>query len=391
MSNRGGRRVESWASGSSLVELCGHDACFSQRAAMNLRPGMRIGDSVRLDHHLSDGGLASLWAAERLHDGKKVAVKFLASRLLDAPKVADRFRLEAEIASRLHSPHVVRVYELIDAEPGPCLVMELLEGEDLAARLERRGPLTPADTVEIIEQAADALESAHAAGIIHRDVKPENIFLTEESGRLNVKLLDFGVARFDSAADCLRLTGPGVVVGTPPYMSPQQLLDSGSVDARCDVWSLAVAAYTCLTGRPPVVASSFASVCAALQRCEFDPPSQRRPGLPTSVDSFFARALSLRIEERPPSALALSSELRSALHDATGEFVLPLVTPKAQTEEPFQGFPRRIGARPIREDATSFEDIEFLPPARALEVLAVALKLRAPAATGGRAQPAVRR
>jgi eukaryotic-like serine/threonine-protein kinase len=349
---------------------------------------MTIGHSVRLDQHLSDGGMASLWSAELLRNGEKVAVKFLASKLVAAPNMVDRFRREAEIASRLGSPHVVRVYEFIDAEPGPCLVMELLGGEDLATRLTRGGALTPADTAEIVHQAAEALESIHAAGVIHRDVKPDNIFLTHEDARLNVKLLDFGIARLDSTPDALRLKAPGTRVGTPLYMSPEQLLEGYSVDSRCDVWSLAVVAYACLTGRPPLEGRSFASMCVALQRCEFDPPSRLRPGLPAAVDTFFANALSIRIEERPPSALALSSRLRSALDVAAHEFDLPPSSPSARTEQSLLLEPS-CGAR--LEATAASEELEFLPPVRALEILATVLKHRGPNAIEGRPQPEVRR
>jgi serine/threonine protein kinase len=282
--------------------------------AVDPQPGMMIGDSLRLERHLSDGGMATLWLAQHVSHGENVVVKFLSPKLANAPHVADRFRREAEITSRVWDPHIVRVYEFVDDGPAQCLVMERLKGEDLASRIARLGTLSLDETCEIIRQAASALESAHAVGIIHRDVKPENIFLTQNNGRLLIKLLDFGVAKVDElGADAIHLTGPGLSVGTPLYMSPEQLLDARTVDARCDVWSLAVVAYACLTGRAPLEGSSFASVCVGLQECDFEPPSHWRPDLPAGLDEFFARALALRIDERPASPGALSAGLRDAV------------------------------------------------------------------------------
>jgi eukaryotic-like serine/threonine-protein kinase len=285
---------------------------------MNAQPGMLLGDSVRLDRHLSDGGMASLWLAERVDRGERVVVKFLSPAIAREPKAVERLRREAEIASRLTDPHIVRIYEFVD-EPAPCLVLEWLDGEDLATRLATHGPLSVDETCEIVQQAASALESAHAVGVIHRDVKPENLFLTDSRGELLVKLLDFGVATVDTVdAEAPRLTGAGTTVGTPLYMSPEQLMDASTVDARCDVWSLAVVAYACLTGRAPLEGRSFVSVCVALQRCEFVAPSHFRPDLPVAIDAFFARALHLRMEERPSSPAALSAELRDASLEIRG-------------------------------------------------------------------------
>jgi eukaryotic-like serine/threonine-protein kinase len=324
--------------------------------AMNARPGMLIGDSLRLDRHLSDGGMATLWLAEHLRLGESVVVKFLSPKIADQPNVVDRLRREAEITSRLRDPHIVRVYEFVDAPPAPYLVMERLEGEDLATRLAWRGPHTVDETCEIVQQAASALEVAHAVGVVHRDVKPENIFLTESEGRLLVKLLDFGLARVDGClAETPRLTGVGVTVGTPLYMSPEQLLDPTSVDARCDVWSLAVVAYACLAGRAPLEGKALASMGAALQACEFDPPSRWRPDLPPAVDAFFARALHERIAERPSSPAALSAALMAvnaetpSIHDGldleTDELAFPLVHRIRRDTESAFSVPRLIDPR----------------------------------------------
>lgn len=320
---------------------------------MNAQPGLLVGDSLRLDRHLSDGGMATLWLAERVGCDESVVVKFLSPTIASAPNVVDRLRREAEIMSRLRDPHIVRVYEFI-AEPAPCVVMERLEGEDLAARLARCGALSLEETCDIVQQTASALESAHAVGVVHRDVKPENIFLTRSAGTLLVKLLDFGVAMVDAHGEEMpRLTGAGMTVGTPLFMSPEQLLSSSSVDTRCDVWSLGVVAYACLTGRAPLEGCSFASVCVALQKCEFEPPTRWRPDLPASIDAFFARALNPRIEERPMSPMALSDALREACSEASldvalEELAFPLVRRKGRRPKMPQSLPSLIDLRQLQ-------------------------------------------
>jgi eukaryotic-like serine/threonine-protein kinase len=312
--------------------------------AVSARPGTMIGDSLRLERHLADGGMASLWLAHHFGLGIRVVVKFPTPKAGHEREVMDRFRREAEILSRIHDSHVVKVYEFVESSPdvGPTiayLVMEFLDGEDLATRIARLGPLSLVETLGIVDQLSSALESAHSLGIIHRDVKPENVFLTAGAERPFVKLLDFGVARVDGEA--LRLTCAGATVGTPMYMSPEQLMGTATVDARCDVWSLAIVAYACLTGHAPVQGASFMELCMAIQRCAFDPPSRWRPELPSSMDVFFARALSRRIEERPPTARTLTLALRAAVLGVDGavsslafpmeETAFPLVTRKAKS------------------------------------------------------------
>jgi eukaryotic-like serine/threonine-protein kinase len=212
---------------------------------MDPHAGMMIGESLRLHRHLSEGGMASLWLAEDLRGGERAVVKFPSSRFARCRDVVDRLRREAIVTSMISSPHVVRVFEFIEGREPPCLVMEFLEGEDLATRLERRGSLGLVETAQIIHQTASALESAHRLGVIHRDVKPENMFLCESSGTTQVKLLDFGIARIHAGRDAMRITDPGVKVGTPLYMSPEQLLGVEEDTSRCDV----------LLAHPPVVAS----------------------------------------------------------------------------------------------------------------------------------------
>jgi serine/threonine-protein kinase len=226
-----------------------------------------------------------------------------------------RFLREARLAAKVSSLHVVRI---LDSEVGatavgdrPFLVMELLRGEDLAARIARTGRLSLGETVTVVEHIALALEKAHAMGIAHRDVKPSNVFLVEGPGGTVAKLIDFGIAKDDSEPH-VELTRAGSLMGTPPYMSPEQVVGAEQVDARCDLWSLAVVAYSCLTGRLPFEGDTFGAVCVAIHAGRFDPPSVTRPELSERVDAFFARALCRTLELRYRGARELSEAFRAA-------------------------------------------------------------------------------
>ncbi|MEY2935810.1 MAG: hypothetical protein RL033_6559, partial [Pseudomonadota bacterium] len=194
-----------------------------------------------------------VWRAEDLQLAAPVAVKLLHGRHAHHPELRARFEAEAAIGAQLRGPHVVQVFERgVDGPSAlPFIAMELLEGESLQERLARCGPLTPAELLRIVAQVARALTRAHALGIIHRDLKPANLFLVRDGETELAKVLDFGIAkRFADPAGRMR-TVTGNLLGTPTYMSPEQITGSKRVDHRCDLWSLAVIAVECLTGRLP--------------------------------------------------------------------------------------------------------------------------------------------
>jgi eukaryotic-like serine/threonine-protein kinase len=282
---------------------------------MDLQPGTWVTETVRLEHRIAVGGMAEVWQGEHVTLGMKVAVKCLLPRLTRRDGALSRFLREAQVAARLNEPHTVRVLDCIlrtGGEGGTTafIVMELLEGEDLGRRLARVGHLSLDQTEEIVRQIACALDAAHAMGIVHRDVKPENIFLGVRAGCLQAKLLDFGVA--NDLRSARALTASGLTVGTPQYMSPEQLRGIRDGDGRSDVWSLAVVAYACLVGRAPFEGRTVAAMGLAMSEGRPRPPSSRRSGLPSSVDAVFARAFDPRIESRFQRA----SDVAEALHEA---------------------------------------------------------------------------
>jgi serine/threonine-protein kinase len=211
-------------------------------------------------------------------------------------------------------PHVVHVLDCDGGRSGdgePFLTMELLRGEDLASRIARRTYLSIGETTTVVEHIASALDAAHGWGVVHRDVKPGNVFLVDTPQGFVAKLIDFGIAK-DGLALSLELTLHGTVMGTPAFMSPEQLVGARDVDSRCDVWSLAIVAYACLTGELPFEGESFGSVCVAVAGGHFDAVSRVRPEVSTAVDAFFARALHPDIALRYQTPRELADAFREA-------------------------------------------------------------------------------
>ncbi len=268
--------------------------------ADDLRPGDNVTPSVRLVEPIGHGGMGTVWLAEHLVLDTRVVVKVMANGLESRADVLARFAREAMIAAQVKSPHVVQVFDSGTTESGvPFIVMELLEGHDLGKRIAEHGPLAPHALVPIIVQVAKALSKAHRVGVVHRDIKPENIFLCEtEGGEPFVKLLDFGTAKVDpSARREMASTDTGQVLGTPLYMSPEQIVGEKEIDARTDVWSLGVVAFEALTGKVPFEGATIAALALAIHG---QPPrmTDAMPGLPPALDEWFARACALRVEAR---------------------------------------------------------------------------------------------
>jgi serine/threonine-protein kinase len=231
-----------------------------ERAAVGFFEGSVIAGKYRLGRKLGAGASGVIHQATRLADNAPVAIKLLRAAVAHDTVASDRLRREAEALGLTWHPNVVEVFEHDHLPDGTAyLVMEQLEGESLATRLRRAGPLLTAQVASIVMQVCDALGAVHAAGVIHRDVKPGNIFLAsrgEGADDLQVKLLDFGIARVEWAET--RLTNMGAPLGTPGYMSPEQE-QGGDIDARSDLYALGAVIYECFAGAPPptTVSGSF--------------------------------------------------------------------------------------------------------------------------------------
>jgi eukaryotic-like serine/threonine-protein kinase len=256
--------------------------------------------------------MGSVWRAEHLAWEAPVALKIMNRDITARPEAVARFEREVRLAAGLRSPHVVQVLDhgLDEATQTPYIAMELLEGESLARRLRRLGPLSPVETFDVFSQLVRALARAHAAGIVHRDLKPDNVFLVRNDEEQLAKVLDFGVAKW-TAPDISEsgLTRPGSVVGTPYYMSPEQIQGSREIDHRADLWALAAIACECLTGRRPFEAPDFAQLAVMLLGNQGRPlPSSLGP-VPAGFDAWFTRATDPDIRRRFQTAREMAQTL----------------------------------------------------------------------------------
>jgi serine/threonine protein kinase len=280
------------------------------RATMSA--GTILGGKYRLLRLLGQGGMGSVWLAERIGWQSHVAIKLLNLPMPHNPQALARFQREARLAASLRSIHVVQVLDdgVCDETGAPYIVMELLEGETLAERLQRVKCLKPQMVAQIITQIARALGRAHDAGLIHRDLKPDNILLVRNDDEEVVKVLDFGIAK-GVATDTQPEHGTlaGHVIGTPAYMSPEQLMSSKTIDHRADLWSLGIIACECMTGARPFEGDNLVSL--AFRICSGNPPAASSLGrVPDGFDVWFARAIALNPVDRFASARVMAEELR---------------------------------------------------------------------------------
>ena len=279
----------------------------------DLGQGSTVAGKYRLERLIGRGGMGSVWAARHLQLDTLVAVKFIDS-VSDVGDARMRFEREARAAAQLRSPHVVQILDHgIDDDERPYIAMELLEGEDLGERLRRTPRLSLAATATIVTQAAKALRRAHDGGVIHRDLKPGNIFLACFDDDEVVKLLDFGVAklRYNELAPGVQMTQTGVIFGSPSYMSPEQARGNRVIDHRTDLWSLAVIVFRCITGTKPFEAGSIGDLVIKLCIDPLPMPTKVATDLPPEMDRFFERAFARDPDQRFQSAAALALEFEA--------------------------------------------------------------------------------
>jgi eukaryotic-like serine/threonine-protein kinase len=283
--------------------------------------GVTLGQTYELVRLLGQGGMGCVYEAEHRETRARVAVKVLHPHLLEDPEGEGprRFRREAEAARGIPGDHVVRVLDAgtDEATGQPYLVTEYLDGEDLQRLLDRTGPLVPDAAIRVGWQALAGLAGAHAARVVHRDVKPANIFLARgPGGAVTVKLLDFGIAKIRpdpfSLPQGAALTTTGGILGSPLYMSPEQVQSSRDVDHRADLWSLGSVIYAALTGRAPHQhLASLGQLLVAV--CVSPPPplAEVAPWVPPAIADAVHRALEIPPEARYPSAAAMLDALRA--------------------------------------------------------------------------------
>jgi len=267
-------------------------------------------DGHRVEERIGAGGTGTVWCARHPDDDSKIAVKVLDTRHRLDGDAAARFLREARLEELKH-PNIVRVHSAGFLDDGrPYLTMELLEGESLEARFRDQGRLPVADAVSIGAQVLRGLAAAHKAGVVHRDVKPANVFLAEGPDGETAKLLDFSVARIASA-DSATVTASGDVVGTPLYLAPEQATGIKVQDGRIDIWAVGVMLYHLLTGEPPFAAKRLAELILKVVSEEPVPPARLRPELPDALCAVLTRAMRKPREERFETADAMADALNA--------------------------------------------------------------------------------
>jgi serine/threonine-protein kinase len=274
-------------------------------------PGDLIVGKYRIERLIGRGGMGAVFAAQHELLNQRVALKLLLGELADSKEASVRFLNEARAAAQIQGEHVARVLDIGQLPTGaPFMVLEYLEGADLAAVLHQRGPLPVVEVADYALQALDALAQAHAAGIVHRDLKPANLFLTRRhDGTSLVKVLDFGISKNLASAGPQGMTSTRAVLGSPEYMSPEQLRTPREVDARTDLWSFGVILYELLTGHMPFTGESLAELF--VQILERVPPPVRtlRPDIPLGLEMVISRCMTRDPNGRYANVSELAAEL----------------------------------------------------------------------------------
>jgi serine/threonine-protein kinase len=276
--------------------------------------GRVVGDKYRIDRVLGSGGMGAVFAATHVHNGKRVAVKVLHGGLSYNPTMRDRFVREAHVLAALEHPNIVEIYDSGSGDDGSVFIaMALLEGRTLRDRLTIGGALPPDVAVDVARQTLDALGAAHERGVIHRDVKPPNIFLLGDDEAVRVKVLDFGIAKFENVQDGGgEITREGQVPGTPQYMSPEQLRTE-PIDARSDLYSVGTVLYEMLAGHPPFESGDFLAFAAQVSREAPATLTGRVPGVSRELSDACLRLLEKQPDHRYQTALDAAHALARAV------------------------------------------------------------------------------
>jgi serine/threonine protein kinase len=343
----------------------------SGRQRSPVAPGAIVAGKYRVERVLGAGGMGIVVAATHIELAQPVALKFIQPSAVANAGSLERFMREARAAVRLRSEHVCRVLDVGRDDDRPYMVLELLEGMDLATLARQSAPLPVADAVEYVLQACDALVEAHALGIVHRDLKPQNIFITRRvNGTPLVKVLDFGIAKSVGAAAAgqLALTDSSAIIGSPLYMAPEQMRAPKTVDVRIDVWGLGVILYELLGGQLPFDGDTVTEVCIKVVNEEPTRLLDLRPALDRKLVDVVMRALEKDPDDRWQNVAQLAVELEPFSRSGRqGSFTRPWRSFE-DTSQPQDALPRVVlstGGTPSDPDNTGPSTALTMPSAGA--------------------------
>jgi serine/threonine protein kinase len=337
-----------------------------------------LGNDYRVDRLIGQGGFGRVYAASDVRLGRNVAIKVIRPDLAGARAFVDRFRSEGTALAKFRHPGIVPIYDIREHEGLIYYVMPLIEGETVRAKLEKRGKLSPKETQRILVELCDCLAATHRGGIVHRDIKPDNVILEGLLGK--ALLMDFGIAK--TVRELEESTG-GVLMGTPTYMSPEQVSGDAPLDHRSDLYSLGVMAYQMLTGKPPFQGGSAHVVLAGHVTDRPEPIRKRHPSVPREMAEAIEKCLEKRPEDRHQTAGELSAVLQNVVFASDIEIEEP--TPPNYAMPFFAGLSVECGifaALDVHPTFIAVSSTELWYLAGAFGLLAALLSPVARAATG---------
>ena len=316
----------------------------------DLRIGSVVTGKYLIDSILGRGAMGIVAECQHIELCERVALKFLlTTRHVAHDDLGARFLREAQVSAKLRNEHIARVVDVgVWLEAVPYMVMEYLEGHDLRATIRRHGRLPPAVAIDFAIQICEGVAEAHALGIVHRDLKPSNLFVTTRAdGSDLVKILDFGISKWSLPdSDLGEGTETGIILGSPKYMSPEQIFASSKVDARADIWSLGAIAYEMFTGRPPYDLPTFAQTCAELLTDRL-PPSicALLPEVPPALESAIFRCFERSVEKRTQNVAELAGAILEAAGSPFAGVVRARIEATLASRTGREGAPKESGSR----------------------------------------------
>lgn len=301
-----------------------------------------------LERKLGEGGMGVVWAARHAVTRKAVAIKTLRADKAGSERVRHRFVREARAASAVQHPNIIEIHDVIELEDGaPAMIMDLLDGESLRDLLEREPKLSIETLAPIMLQVVSAVGSAHVAGVVHRDLKPDNIFLARNGGTTSVRVLDFGIAKVIAGDDepgvSHGLTNTGALLGTPYYMSPEQAFGEKTIGPRADVWAIGIILHECLSGRRPTEAENVGQILRIITNDEIPPLRVAAPEVPADVVDLVDKMLRRNPDHRPRSLVTAYDVLsRYARGASAPPFAQPSPETASSSAAESKGAPRAV-------------------------------------------------